>query len=314
MRAKCFVHSKEYDRQSLNALNRHIDDAMNSRGYSLVGIDARDLIFGNVYSTMTFHTPPVGVGKRSWWSRLRKSDAKALDEQYFKTLRGRTDGVPFRFLFKIGYASLSEGSKGFLITLESEPAIVSKIRQTHRKDDVDEVQYNNIVWENQQSLSEIIHSLIHILGGKVLEEPAPLRHREKFGPPPIIEPEFFGRIPGDVADCLDEANRCFVSQCYQASSVMIRKAIEVAATKKLLQSQYGDKLRDADGYEIGLGRKLDLLPGVAPKIGKSLDQIKLVKWLGDVSAHDSRTQITSTDLQSLAPFIRSFLTNLELKA
>jgi hypothetical protein len=94
---------------------------------------------------------------------------------------------------------------------------------------------------------------------------------------------------------------------------MIRKAIEIAATKKLRQEGRESRLFDLDGHEVGLGKKLDLLPDVAPGLARVMDEIKIVKWLGDVSAHDPRTKITLTDLQNLAPLLRSFLSNLELK-
>jgi hypothetical protein len=94
---------------------------------------------------------------------------------------------------------------------------------------------------------------------------------------------------------------------------MIRKAIEIATTKKLRQEGQESRLYDAEGHEIGLGKKLDILPEVAPGVSRLMDQIKIVKWLGDVSAHDPRTKIRPSDLQHVTPLVRSFLANLDLK-
>jgi len=94
---------------------------------------------------------------------------------------------------------------------------------------------------------------------------------------------------------------------------MIRKAIEIATTKKLRQEGKESRLYDLDGHEIGLGKKLDLLPDVAPGVARLMNEIRIVKWLGDVSAHDPRTKITPSDLQNVAPLLRSFLANLGLK-
>ena len=147
----------------------------------------------------------------------------------------------------------------------------------------------------------------------MLEEPSVLRPREWSPPKPVIDDSLIDAMPDEVAECLREANRCFTSESSHACSVMIRKAIEVATTKKLRQEGQESRLYDVDGHEIGLGKKLDILPEVAPGVSRLMDQIKIVKWLGDVSAHDPRTRVRSSDLQNATPLVRSFLANLDLK-
>ncbi len=258
---------------------------------------------------MTFHTDFDISRNRSWFSRRVKSDKAALRDQYFSDLKDHLDAVPRRVFFAISFEALPEGSKGFVIVIESEPTIVSKIRQLHMKQEVDDNHYDNIIFENKHLVTEIVHAL----GARVLDPPGVIKPRERFATTPLIETSFVDSMPDEVAVCIREANRCFGSESFLACSVMIRKSIEVAVTKKLFQEGRHDLVFDVEGHEIGLGKKLDLLPQVASRTGRHLDQIKLVKWLGDVSAHDPRTQITPADLQAVAPLVRTFLADLQLK-
>jgi len=243
--------------------------------------------------------------RRSGLSRL-KSLRKVVREQYFAHLSGMTDAAPHNLLFTIGY---DNGLKGFVLRVESEPAIVSKIKQLHHKADIDDVHYDNIIWENKRNMSEIIHAV----GARVMVEPEVIKPRERSVARPFIETSLIVTLPGEVAACIEEANRCFAAECFLACSIMIRKSIEVGVTRKLQQEGRHEWLYDTEGHEIGLGKKLDLLPQIAPRTARHMGEVKLVKWLGDVSAHDPRTQITPTDLQTVAPLVRTFLVDLELK-
>jgi hypothetical protein len=306
--AKCFISAKTLDKESLSRLNQRLDDVMRDRGYKFESGDPRDLLLGEVSLTMRFGTR-IALGKQPLLNRVRKSYAKWYQDQYFKLLNELVDSHAHDLLFKIGFEALTDGSKGFVVEIESQPAIVAKIRQLHQKKEVDAVAYDNIVYENKRTVGEIIHAL----GARRLEEPSVLRPREWSPPKPIIDESLIDSLPDEVAVCLREANRCFISESSHACSVMIRKAIEVAATKKLRQEGQESRLYDLDGHEIGLGKKLDLLPDVAPRVARLMDEIRILKWLGDVSAHDPRTKIRSADLQNVAPLIRSFLANLDLK-
>jgi hypothetical protein len=304
--AKCFIPSSSpLSRESLNSLNRQLEEVMRRRGFLLMHTDPYDFALAEARLTMEFSSA-FERPRRSRLSRLRKSETRAYREQYFAYLQGKTDAAPHILLFTIGY---DNGLKGFVLRIESEPAIVSKIKQLHHKADIDDVHYDNIIWENKRSMSEIIHSV----GARVLVEPEVIRPRERAVARPLIETSLIVTLPGEVAACIEEANRCFAAECFLACSIMIRKSIEVGVTKKLQQEGRHEWLYDADGHERGLGKKLDLLPEIAPRLARHMGEIKLVKWLGDVSAHDPRTQITPADLQVVAPLIKTFLADLQLK-
>jgi len=306
--SKCFMSAKTLDRESLRRLNQRFEDVMKDRGYLFESGNPRGLLLGDVSLTMRFSTA-MPLGKQPVLSRLRKSYRKWHQDQYFKFIREVVDSHVHDLLFKISFQSLTDGQKGYVIEIESQPAIVAKIRQLFLKKEVDAVHYDNIIYENKRTVGEIIHAL----GARMLEEPSVLRPREWSPPKPVIDDSLIDAMPDEVAECLREANRCFTSESSHACSVMIRKAIEVATTKKLRQEGQESRLYDVDGHEIGLGKKLDILPEVAPGVSRLMDQIKIVKWLGDVSAHDPRTRVRSSDLQNATPLVRSFLANLDLK-
>lgn len=309
IRARCFRSQTEFTRETMNRLNRLLDDLMRDRGYLFESGDPRDLLWGEqAMATMRFGRA-FHYGKQPLLSKIRKSYDEWSQEKYFKILRNMVDSAPFELLFRIDYGTLSSGSKGFLIDVESQPTIIAKIRQLHIKDLDDPIRYDNILYENKRAVVEIISAL----GAKVLEEPSVVKQREWIKRTPLIDDSLVESLPEDVARCLREANSCHVSGNSHACSVMIRKAIEVAASKKLTQEGRGDRLYDKDGHEVGLGKKLDLLADVVPGVSRSLDEVKRLKWLGDVSAHDPRTEIKPSDMQNIGPLLQSFFMNLELK-
>jgi hypothetical protein len=305
---RCFV-ANDWTAGSLTGLNRRIANLMEKRGYLPDNLDPIDLAFGKVSElTMTF-TTQLDVRKRSRIRRLTKSVTEAHREDYFKQLRGFVDSHPFRISFNISFGSSGQ-SNGFIIKIDSEPAVVPKIRQLNMKEEkISDMDYRNIISQNKRFVSEIVHSL----GGQPLQEPEALGTRATTTPLPLIESSFIEGMPSEIAACLKEANNCFVFSSIPACAVMLRKSIEVAVTKKLKQESRDDKVYDDEGHEFGLGRKLDALSEIAPRAARHLDEIKIVKWLGDVSAHDPRTQITSGDLRAVSPLIRTFLADLQLK-
>jgi hypothetical protein len=315
--AKCFRPVDKWDtaslRESLKVINNQILVMMESRGYSSSDIDSRDVFLGKVFLTMTFISM-IGAFKPPLGARIKKglglkSAAELTLDQHLRGLSRMIDHHAYEVRFAIGFSELSETLKGFAIDIEAEPAIVAKMKKLGITKQIDDSHYDNIVLNTKRDVSAIINAL----GMRVLEAPQAMRVREKVPVLPLVDSAFMERLPSEVSACLQEANLCFTANCFLASSVMIRKAIEVAVTKKLLQEGRELRLYDREGYEIGLGKKLDLLPEVAPQVSRQLDEISLVKWLGDVSAHDPRTKIISADLQTIMPLVRSFLTNLELK-
>lgn len=231
VRAKCFIPSStDWTRESLGALNRRIADRMEKRGYVADHVDPRDLLFGQLsVLTMSF-TYSIHVPKRSRIRRLMTSESEAYQQGYFKALRNLVDSHPFHLVFTISFRDLKDGSKGFVIGIESEPSVVAKIRQLNMKEDrIDDTMYHNIIWQNKRDISEIIHNL----GAGLLEGPEVIKTRVRSVPRPLIEASLIGTMPGEVAACLNEANSCFASNAALACSVMLRKSIEVAVTKKI---------------------------------------------------------------------------------
>ncbi len=311
VRAKCFIPSStSWTRESLSALNRRIANVMEKRGYVPDNVDPRDLLFGQLSALTMSFTTSMHVPKRSRIRSLTKSEAEAHQEGYFKALRKLVDSHPFNLVFTISFRDPKDGSKAFIIGIESEPSVVAKIRQLNMKEEqIDDTKYQNIIWQNKRDVGEIIHSL----GASLSEGPEVIRARVRSVQRPLIDTSLIGTMPSEVAACLKEANSCFASNAALACSVMLRKSIEVAVTKKFLQEGRDDRVYDAEGHEFGLGKKLDALSEVAPRPGKHIDEIERVKWLGDASAHGSKTQITPADLQAVVPLVSTFLAELELK-
>ena len=315
--AKCFRPVDKWDtaslRESLKVINNQILITMESRGYSSSDIDSRDLFLEKVFLTMTFVSmissfkPPLGARIKKGLGL--KSAAELSLEKHLKGLSRMIDHHAYEVRFAIGFSELSETSKGLAIEIEAEAAIVAKMKQLGLRRQIDDSHYDNIVLNTKRDVAAIINAL----GMRVLIAPQVLKVREKITVQPLVDSEFMEKLPSEVSACFQEANVCFTASCFLASSVMIRKAIEVAVTKKLQQEGQEARLYDREGHEIGLGKKLDLLSEVAPKVSRQLHEVSILKWLGDASAHDPRTKIMSTDLQSVVPLVRSFLTNLELK-
>src|SRR6266571_519450 len=204
--SKCFISAKTLDRESLGRLNQRLDDVMRERGYRFESGNPRGLLLGDVSLSMRFSTA-MPIGKQPVLNRVRKSFAKWHQDQYFKFIREVVDSHVHDLLFKISFQGLTDGSKGYVIEIESQSAIVAKIRQLHLKKEVDIVHYDNIVYENKRTVSEIIHAL----GARIFEEPSVLRPREWTLPKPIFDDSIIDSLPDEVAECLQEANRCFTS-------------------------------------------------------------------------------------------------------
>lgn len=122
-------------------------------------------------------------------------------------------------------------------------------------------------------------------------------------------------MPRDVGICLREANLCFQYECYVASSIMLRKAMEVAVNKKFLQSENANNLLDKEGNELSLSKKLVKLGEIVPGVRKDVEEMKVVKWFGDKGAHDPTMIVTPEALQTIVvPRLKSFLSKLSLRA
>jgi hypothetical protein len=122
------------------------------------------------------------------------------------------------------------------------------------------------------------------------------------------------KLPAQVRDCIKEAMKCFNYRCYIASSVMLRKALEVAAEIRVKQAGKTSELYDKDGNELTLPKKLALVAQLEPGVRKNTKDVDTVKWFGDIGAHDPNTPVFARDIKdNVAPKIRAYLSNLGLK-
>lgn len=122
------------------------------------------------------------------------------------------------------------------------------------------------------------------------------------------------KLPAQVRICIKEAMRCFNYRCYIASSVMLRKTVEIATEIRVKQAGVEDKLYDKNGNELTLQKKLALVAQLCPPIRKNVKDVETVKWFGDVGAHDPNTLIFAQDIKdNIAPKVRAYLSNLGLK-
>jgi hypothetical protein len=122
------------------------------------------------------------------------------------------------------------------------------------------------------------------------------------------------KMPSQVRIVIKEAMKCFNYRCYIASSVMLRKTIEVAAEIRARQAGKANELYDKDGNELTLPKKLALVARLEPGVRKVTKDVEMVKWFGDIGAHDANTPVFARDIKdNVAPKIRAYLSNLGFK-
>ncbi len=310
--AKCFFDADKSGTDLVPKINSLIAQKMIGRGFSTD--DNVDLFRGiptfmmRFYANPTKHNPPLVMRIKKGLGIINQEELD--DKVFFDALSRLVDEHPHKISFSIKIGQISNNRNGYLIKIETEPAIVAKKRNLGIEPRVNATRYNEIIDYNKK----LVHEIINELGAGILEEPKVLAPLDKILPDNLFEENFMTDLPREVAECLTEVNKCFSNDCYIASSIMIRKALEVAVTKKLDQAGRGKKLFDDNGDEISLKRKLNLLPEVAPNIKKDLEAIKIVKWFGDKSAHSPNNPIFAKDIeQNIVPKIRYFLINLGLK-
>ncbi len=314
VRARCFLASEKLNRESLKNLNYRIVALMERKGYESFDTTQRDLIIRDqVFLTLIFDRTVdrsrVPVSSRVKRGIGLKSNSEILSDLYFKDLRNTIDHVPHRVTFTIDYVEI-EKSRGFSIWIESEPTILAKHRQLKKSLEVDKSQHKEIVAYNVTYLRNMMSSL----GARVLDDPMALEPNLSPEASPLIGSGFLETLPSDVAECLQEANSCFEFKCFAACSVMVRKALEIAVTKKFLQTDKESRLYDKEGIEVSLAAKIERLIELIPRIRRDADDVRIVKWFGDKGAHDPRAPIFADDIRdNVAPKVRSFLTSLELK-
>lgn len=311
--ASLFFPTETPDLEFVKNLNRFIAHEMDKRGFIPNDTNPWELNYGKPTFTLTF-SPSISSTEARFSDRVKRAIGLVSSDDLVVQLRdrfllGAINEYPRRVTFLFNLVTQSDGPRGVRIRVESEPMILAKNRFIGTSLDIGRGQYERIVAYNTRFLKEIATSFL----AQVTEEPKVLSLRLFSSPEPILDPNFIETFPTDVAISLQAANSCFVSEHYLPCSVMLRKAIDVALTKKFLQSGEESRLKDKEDNEISYQKKLNIIVEIAPKTRRDVDQVKLVKWLGDRAAHDPTFEISPSDIRENIPRVKAFLTDLQLK-
>ncbi len=315
MISKCLIPTSNFETRIVRGINRNIVDLMENQGFLCIEAEPRDFLFGErFFLGLTFYTDyrqeSVGV-----WSRFRlavhsTNNAEISREKLRRYLLTVRDEYPTKVTFTIEPSEKNGKFAGYALKIESEPAILVKKAVLGIERWVDSSKYQEIIGFNERFQRTIVSSL----AGQLLEGPGPISPRGN-SPTPVIEWTFVDTMTRDVGICLREANLCFEYECYVASSIMLRKAMEVAVNKKFLQSGNSNLLLDKEGNELSLSKKLVKLGEFVHEVRKDIEDMKVVKWFGDRGAHDPTMRVTSEELRTIVvPRLKSFLSKLSLRA
>lgn len=311
--AKFWFREDKFDQTKISLINNIISEYMLKQGfynddyrYTLLN---RPLFETEFYIRLTHRTPSVTM-------RLQKllgfkSQEEIENSLEFESLRNSLDDHPYKVTFWVNFEKIRENVSGYVIKIEIEPIILIKKRKIHYKPKLNQTKYNNIIEYNKA----FINNIIACFGGAgILEEPKAIEHLELKQSNYLFEDEFLLVISKDIRECLIEANKCYSNECNRATSIMIRKSLEIAIIKKFYQTGNESRLYTESGEEISLNLKLKILREIIPKMNKYIKDIEIVKWFGDNNAHDPNSIIFARDIEhNIVPKTRAFLMNLELK-
>lgn len=102
-----------------------------------------------------------------------------------------------------------------------------------------------------------------------------------------MDVEFLESLPPEVRERLDEAQGTYQHRHYRSCSVMMRGALETAID---IRFKRAGKLRTLRGKNLPQKIELSKQEGfITPSIANRLNQ--LVKWIGDIGAHDYKAKI-----------------------
>lgn len=107
-----------------------------------------------------------------------------------------------------------------------------------------------------------------------------------------MDAEFLKGLPPEVRERLNEAQGTYRHGHYRSCSVMMRGAIETAISIRLKRAGKAKALRGKNlPQRIELAKKEGF---ITPSIANRLNQ--LVKWIGDIGAHDYKVKIRKEDV------------------
>lgn len=300
----------------IRGINRSVVDLMQKQGFICLEAEPRDFLFGErFFLCLTFYTDytsaRTGLRSRFKLAIHATNNSEINARKLRRLLTTMRDEYPVKVTFTIEPSTRDGNINGYLLKIESEPAIVWKKQLLGRERWIDPSKYREIILFNDRFLRTLNSSLT---GQQPIDGPSPISPRGN-SPVPVIEWRFVETMPREVETCLREANLCFEHECYVACSIMLRKAMEVAVNKKFLQIGRGGELYDKEGNEQSLSKKLVKLGGVVLEVRKDVEDMKIVKWFGDKGAHDPTMSVTPEELQTIvAPKLKPFLSKLALWA
>jgi hypothetical protein len=130
---------------------------------------------------------------------------------------------------------------------------------------------------------------------------------------PIFDTLFLSKLPADIRRCLEQVEECGSHNLWVPASLMLRKTLDMATSLKLKQLGRESDLYDGSGQEKSFRIRLQLLVGALPALQRDMRDLHSIKWFGDKGAH-TRMDIYENDVRSLmAPRLRAFLADLDLK-
>jgi hypothetical protein len=312
--ATSFISMGESDEwlDSLRNVNRFVIKLMSRRGYSPNETSEWEVEYRKPTLTMTFspsgyNVKPSIQDKAIGVLRMQNKIDRSVD-YYHKLLKRTMDEVPAKIVFIFDILSVGNVRRGVKMRIEVEPTILLKHRVFGKTLHISKDRYDSIMAFETRFMTELVASLPCTL----IEGPKVLRPRDTFRQELMENLSDLG-LPKEVSNCLELANGCFASELYLPCSVMIRKAIEVGVTKKFYQTGNERRMFDRENNEVSLEKKFNLLVEINPKLRRDIDQMRLVKWLGDKAAHDPLFDVLPGDIKDNLPRVMSFLNDLGLK-
>ncbi len=124
---------------------------------------------------------------------------------------------------------------------------------------------------------------------------------------PFLLPDVVKSAPSYIVRILPQINGCWERKWYEACAVMIRRLVETLISHLYDRRGWAAELRDPKTQErYGLRRMVDKVCGDA-RLGldrRAHDDLKRLKDLGDVSAHDFRIAVKRGDLEAVRDPLR----------
>lgn len=130
----------------------------------------------------------------------------------------------------------------------------------------------------------------------------------------LIDPDAISEAPTYVQRVLAQANGCYQHGWYDASAVMIRRAVETLLIECFETSGKADEIKDGDNY-VGLKELIEAFLAGGPwhptrGARSGLQKLRELKELGDRAAHARRFVANRNDIDRLAKDLRLCLQEL----